>query len=436
MIRVRLFSAGLKIVQRIAAKSVGNMHTSLVRRNEHEYAKVNISGSDHSDSVQLLCTEHIASDPQYSANGNIAPSYYDSNNDIRKATSGSGLAAAGCSVRDGPGDFVSASYGRNGIIHVNKAAKDPIFLEDRCLDNLLKSEEKSAVMHSYFTTVQKEITPEMRRIVVEWMMEVCEEQKCQEEVVLLALNYMDRFLAAILVGKTHLQILATSCLLLASKLREPSCRGLSADLLVLYTDNSIVKRDLLNWELYVLSKLKWDLSCVTPLDFLELLLSRLPITSKNCPDISKEKVRQHSQAFIWLTAKEHCFSEFSASTIAASSIAAALSGLNWHLRTGTDLNSLLNRLTDLIGVEQEYLRECMNKMECVFREHSRNILSFATVDSQQNLGCSNNNNCNKTLPVSCAAQHASASNNSVTNNETDIYKREAGTPTDVQDLKF
>lgn len=56
---------------------------------------------------------------------------------------------------------------------------------------------------------------------------------------------MDRFLAAILVGKTHLQILATSCLLLASKLREPSCRGLSADLLVLYTDNSIVKRDLL-----------------------------------------------------------------------------------------------------------------------------------------------------------------------------------------------
>lgn len=56
--------------------------------------------------------------------------------------------------------------------------------------------------------------------------------------------------------------------------------------------------------------------------------------------------------FIFFLFPEHCFSEFSASTIAASSIAAALSGLNWHLRTGTDLNSLLNRLTDLIGVEQ------------------------------------------------------------------------------------
>lgn len=43
---------------------------------------------------------------------------------------------------------------------------------------------------------------------------------------------------------------------------------------------------------------------------------------------------------------------YSASTIAASSIAAALSGLNWHLRTGQNLRYLLNLLTDLTSVEQ------------------------------------------------------------------------------------
>uniref|UniRef100_A0A1A9VSW3 CYCLIN domain-containing protein n=1 Tax=Glossina austeni TaxID=7395 RepID=A0A1A9VSW3_GLOAU len=75
---------------------------------------------------------------------------------------------------------------------------------------------------------------------------VCAEEKCQEEVVLLALNYMDRFLSTKSVRKTHLQILAAACLLLASKLREPSCRALSADLLVFYTDNSIHKADLIN----------------------------------------------------------------------------------------------------------------------------------------------------------------------------------------------
>lgn len=77
-----------------------------------------------------------------------------------------------------------------------------------------------------------------------WL-QVCEENKCQEEVFILALNYMDRFLALTTVGKSQLQILAAACLLLASKLREPSVRGLPADLLVFYTDNSITRRDLI-----------------------------------------------------------------------------------------------------------------------------------------------------------------------------------------------
>ncbi|XP_055376362.1 G1/S-specific cyclin-D2 [Condylostylus longicornis] len=251
------------------------------------------------------------------------------------------------------------------------AVVDPTFLTDRCLENLLKSEEKFIVSCSYFKT--SHITPLMRKIVAEWMMEVCEEEKCQEEVVLLALNYMDRFLNITPIKKTHLQTLAAACLLLASKLREPSCRSLTAELLVFYTDNSVHKQDLIHWELYVLSRLKWDLSTVTPLDFLELLLIRLPIRNKKCPDISTDKIRLHAQAFISLAAKEHYFSVYSPSAIACSSIAAALHGLNWDLRTGIDFQFLLNRLTDLTGVEQDFVRSCMAKMEKIFEEHSRNI---------------------------------------------------------------
>lgn len=77
------------------------------------------------------------------------------------------------------------------------------------------------------------------------LFQLCTEEKCQEEVVLLALNYLDRFLSKKSVRKTHLQILAAACLLLASKLREPSCNALSAELLVFYTDNSINKDDLI-----------------------------------------------------------------------------------------------------------------------------------------------------------------------------------------------
>uniref|UniRef100_A0A1I8QDW0 Uncharacterized protein n=1 Tax=Stomoxys calcitrans TaxID=35570 RepID=A0A1I8QDW0_STOCA len=261
--------------------------------------------------------------------------------------------------------------------YVNTATEDPTFLTDRCLENALKAEEKRPQpICTYFKTVQKDITPPMRKIVAEWMMEVCAEEKCQEEVVLLALNYMDRFLSTKSVRKTHLQILAAACLLLASKLREPSCRALSAELLVFYTDNSIHKADLIKWELFVLSRLGWDLSCVTPLDFLELLLIRLPIRCPDYPDLEVDKVRQHAQAFISLAAKEHHFSMYSASTIAASSIAAALSGLNWHLRTGQNLRYLLNLLTDLTSVEQDFLHDCMMKMETIFEEHSRNLQPY------------------------------------------------------------
>uniref|UniRef100_A0A1I8ML62 Cyclin-like domain-containing protein n=1 Tax=Musca domestica TaxID=7370 RepID=A0A1I8ML62_MUSDO len=150
---------------------------------------------------------------------------------------------------------VTSSTGQNvytnHLIHrsldyVNTATEDPTYLTDRCLENALKAEEKRPQpICTYFKTIQKDITPPMRKIVAEWMMEVCAEEKCQEEVVLLALNYMDRFLSTKSVRKTHLQILAAACLLLASKLREPSCRALSAELLVFYTDNSIHKADLI-----------------------------------------------------------------------------------------------------------------------------------------------------------------------------------------------
>ena len=53
----------------------------------------------------------------------------------------------------------------------------------------------------------------------------------------------------------------------------------------------------------MLNRLKWDISSVTPLDFLEILLSRLPIENKRCKDISIDKIRKHAQAFISLAAR-------------------------------------------------------------------------------------------------------------------------------------
>lgn len=71
---------------------------------------------------------------------------------------------------------------------------------------------------------------------------MCEEQKCQDEVFSLAVNYMDRFLMCCSIMKNQLQLLGTVCMLLASKLRES--KPLAGETLVYYTDHSVTKEQL------------------------------------------------------------------------------------------------------------------------------------------------------------------------------------------------
>lgn len=54
---------------------------------------------------------------------------------------------------------------------------------------------------------------------------------------------------------------------------------------------------LLEWELVVLSKLKWNLAAITPLDFIEHILYKLPFSEDRLM-----LIRKHTQTFIALCA--------------------------------------------------------------------------------------------------------------------------------------
>lgn len=55
----------------------------------------------------------------------------------------------------------------------SNACPDPTFLKDRCLKNLLTSQQRYKTPScAYFNSVQKTLTPQMRKIVAEWVIEV------------------------------------------------------------------------------------------------------------------------------------------------------------------------------------------------------------------------------------------------------------------------
>ncbi|KAM7367219.1 hypothetical protein PAMP_015136 [Pampus punctatissimus] len=290
-----------------------------------------------------------------------------------------------------------------------KALPDPnILYDDRVLQSLLTIEDSFLPQSTYLQRVQKDIHPYMRRMVAGWMHEVCEEEKCNEDVFPLAINYLDRFLAVMPTRKSYLQLLGAVCMFLASKLKDN--RPLSAEKLCMYTDNSITPRELLDaqrrqrepvkyvtalpcnehttagcsagreksecrgggvgcvgaavqedWELVVLGKLKWNMASVIPNDFIEHIMRRLPL-----PKDKLAMVRKHTLTFIALCATDDRLAMNPPSMIATGSMGAAVCGLQLdHTDQRLSRDNLTDLLAKITNTEVDCLKACQEQIERV-----------------------------------------------------------------------
>ncbi|KAJ1137942.1 hypothetical protein NDU88_004336 [Pleurodeles waltl] len=245
-----------------------------------------------------------------------------------------------------------------GAARPPRAVPDPRLLRDgRVLRNLLQLEERYSPATTYFQCVQRELRPRMRRMLAFWMLEVCEEQKCEEEVFPLAMNYVDRYLSCVPTRKYHLQLLGAVCLLLASKMRETT--PLTVEKLCIYTDNSVTIQELLDWEVIVLGKLKWDLAAVVAHDFIEHIIQCLSL-----PSNKTGLVRKHTHTFIALCATEFSFIMYPPSMIATGSIGAALHGLDILDQCGPG-EVVTELLAGVTGTEVDCLKSCQEQIEAV-----------------------------------------------------------------------
>ena len=237
---------------------------------------------------------------------------------------------------------------------------DPVLAADvRVMGNMLEDEASSmALLHDYCSSGrQTELKPHMRKIVTDWMLEVCEDQEAGPEVFLLAVHYLDTFLSTTSIRKDQFQLVAATCLLLASKFS--SVVPVSAVQLVLYTDHSITLEELVQWEVEALGVLGWDLSFPTSHSFLDQLVGRV----RHLHLLSTHQVvrlQRHARTLATLAATEATFMTANSSLVAGAAIISAYRGLALPSSP-----SLVHRLSSTLSTSPHTLLHAATIMDSI-----------------------------------------------------------------------
>jgi len=111
-----------------------------------------------------------------------------------------------------------------------------------------------------YMTKQPDITFTMRSILIDWLVEVCEEYKLSSETLFLAVTYIDKFLSYMSVQRNKLQLVGTACMFIAAKYEEIYPPELTEFCYI--TDDTYSKRQVLRMEQLILQCLDYD--CAPP----------------------------------------------------------------------------------------------------------------------------------------------------------------------------
>ena len=146
---------------------------------------------------------------------------------------------------------------------------------DEILYSLLKEESefisKKLINHNYLMDEENEISPEMRAMVVDWLLEVHQIFHFQEKCLFTTIQIIDKYLSKINISIDQFQLLALTALNISSKQEEVEYPIL--DNFITISKNSLTKKEMINMENKVLSVLDYEILSPTMLDFFQIYAS-------------------------------------------------------------------------------------------------------------------------------------------------------------------
>ncbi|KAL5568367.1 hypothetical protein UlMin_024942 [Ulmus minor] len=117
-----------------------------------------------------------------------------------------------------------------------------------------------------YMTIQTDITPQMRSILINWLIEVHFKFDLMQETLYLTVTLLDRFLSEVTIKKNEMQLVGLTSLLLASKYEDfwhPRVKEL-----ISISAESYTRDQMLEMEKLILKKLKFRLNTPTPYVFM------------------------------------------------------------------------------------------------------------------------------------------------------------------------
>ncbi|XP_057489999.1 G2/mitotic-specific cyclin C13-1-like [Actinidia eriantha] len=135
----------------------------------------------------------------------------------------------------------------------------------------MEREAKRRPLPNYIDKVQKDVTINMRGVLVDWLVEVSEEYKLCSITLFLSISYIDRFLSTNAITRQRLQLLGVSSMLVAAKYEEISPPNV--DDFCYITDNTYTKQEVVKMEADILKHLNFEVGSPTIKTFLRKFTS-------------------------------------------------------------------------------------------------------------------------------------------------------------------
>ncbi|GJX20821.1 G2/mitotic-specific cyclin C13-1-like protein [Tanacetum coccineum] len=148
------------------------------------------------------------------------------------------------------------------VLHIHSADQ----LADVLTEPLGREEVKRRPLADYIEKVQKNVTVNMRGVLIDWLVEVSEEYNFLPESLYLTVSYIDRYLSLNVLNRRRPKLLGVSSMLIASKYEEisPPHTEDFCDI----TDNTYTKQEVVKMEAEVLKTLKFEMGNPTVKTFL------------------------------------------------------------------------------------------------------------------------------------------------------------------------